>query len=74
MIGQLLCQLGDQYHINVNKVSLIILSDNSLEKTKLCISSIRMTTAENIRDMIVVDNGSADGSVEWLREQEDIIN
>lgn len=72
-IEQLLCQLVDHYDIKVNKVSLVILSDNSLEKTKLCISSIRMTTAENIRDMIVVDNGSADGSVEWLREQKDII-
>lgn len=72
-IGQLLCQLRDQYHIKVNKVSLVILSEDSLEKTKLCISSLRMTTAENTRDIIVVDNGSTDGSVEWLRGQEDII-
>ena len=32
-----------------------------------------MTTPESAREIVVVDNGSRDGSVEWLREQEDIV-
>lgn len=71
-IRQLLCELKDQNEIIINKISIIILSDNSLEKTKLCIESIRMATSEDIRNIIVVDNASIDGSIEWLREQKDI--
>lgn len=72
-ISQLLCQLEEQHHITVAKTSVVILSFNLLEYTKLCIESIRMTTSESAREIIVVDNGSRDGSVEWLREQEDIV-
>ena len=72
-ISQLLCQLEEQHHITVNKTSVVVLSFNLLEYTKLCIESIRMTTPESAREIVVVDNGSRDGSVEWLREQEDIV-
>lgn len=72
-IRQLLCQLEEQCHITVNKTSVVILSFNLLEYTKLCIESIRMTTPESAREIVVVDNGSRDGSVEWLREQKDIV-
>lgn len=72
-IEQILCQIKEQYPVLVKKTSIIILSYNQLEYTKLCLESIRMTTPESAREIIVVDNGSGDGSVEWLREQKDIM-
>ena len=41
--------------------------------TAQCINSIRQTTPEELREIIVVDNASTDGSVEWLQEQPDVI-
>lgn len=72
-IRQLLSQLKEEYHVSVNKAAIVILSYNLLEYTKLCIDSIRETTPESAREIIVVDNASRDGSVEWLREQTDLI-
>ncbi len=57
----------------VNKVSFVILSYNTLEYTKGCLESIRKTCLEGSYEIIVVDNASSDGSVEWLKQQEDII-
>ncbi len=73
LIRGLMDQLENEYDIVVNRASAVILSDNLLEYTKLCIDSIRMTTPEGAREIIVVDNASEDGSVEWLRLQPDII-
>lgn len=67
------CQLKEQYGIYVEKAAVIILSYNALKYTKLCIESIRATTPESAREIIVVDNASEDGSVEWLRKQKDIL-
>lgn len=72
-IAGLLFQLKLQYTIRLNRVSFVVLPHASLDFTKLCIESIRVTTPESAREIIVVDNGSKDGSVEWLREQKDII-
>ncbi len=72
IIEELLGQLAGQYNISVHKAAIIILSYNLLDYTKVCIESIRRTTPESAREIIVVDNGSIDGSVEWLREQSDI--
>ena len=71
-ILQLLRQLEDEYNVSLNRVTIVILSYNSLKFTKLCIESIRLTTPESAREIMVVDNASTDGSVEWLREQRDI--
>ncbi len=73
VLEQLLDQMREQYEISVNKVAIVILSCGFLEYTKICIESIRATISERVREIIVVDNGSRDGSVEWLREQSDII-
>lgn len=56
----------------VPKAAIVILSYNLLDMTGNCIQSIRQTTPESAREIIVVDNASADGSVEWLRGQKDI--
>ncbi|MGB9683276.1 MAG: glycosyltransferase, partial [bacterium] len=51
--------------------SIIILTLNNLEYTKKCIESIRKYTPEPY-ELIVVDNGSKDGTVEYLENQPDI--
>ncbi len=71
-IENLLIQLEED-GIVVNKVAFVILSFNLLDYTKLCINSIRATVPAFSREIIVVDNASKDGSVEWLREQSDVI-
>lgn len=49
-------------------VSIIILTRNRLDVTKECIASIRRHTPES-HELILVDNGSTDGTLPWLREQ-----
>ena len=57
----------------MRKTSIIILSYNTLNYTKLCIESIRRHTRIGTYEIVVVDNGSIDGSREWLKRQSDII-
>lgn len=54
------------------KTSIIILTFNKLEYTKECVESIRMYTMKDDYEIIIVDNHSTDGTVEWLMEQGDI--
>ncbi len=51
-------------------VSVIIPVFNKLELTRACLASLREHTAPGACEIIVVDNGSTDGSTEWLRERE----
>ena len=53
-------------------VTIGILNWNGVQHIKLCLESIRRNTPEP-HEIIVVDNGSTDGSVEYLKEQKDII-
>ena len=55
------------------KTSIIILTYNKLEYTIKCIESIRKYTEKGTYEIIIVDNASTDGTVEWLQNQEDII-
>lgn len=55
------------------KTSIIILTYNKLDYTKQCIESIRKYTEPGTYEIIVVDNQSQDGTVEWLNDQDDII-
>jgi GT2 family glycosyltransferase len=52
-------------------VSIVMLSWNALEYTKIAVHSIRAHTAGEY-EVIVVDNGSGPETVEWLHEQPDI--
>ena len=46
--------------------SIVILTHNQLEFTRQCLDSIRLCTDEPY-ELIVVDNGSTDGTVDYLR-------
>jgi len=53
-------------------VAIVILTWNGLEVTQRCFTSLRAKTSEVPYRLIVVDNGSSDGTVEWLRTQADV--
>lgn len=53
------------------KVNLVVLSWNTLEDTKACIDSLRSLAYAN-KQIVVVDNGSSDGSKTYLAKQKDI--
>ncbi|CUH96257.1 hypothetical protein P22_2347 [Propionispora sp. 2/2-37] len=54
------------------ETSIIILTYNKLKYTKKCIESIRAYTTPGTYEIIVVDNNSTDGTVQWLKKQQDI--
>jgi len=53
--------------IGEGMVSIVILTYNRLDVTQQCLISIERHTALP-HEVIVVDNGSSDGTVEWLRQ------
>ncbi|MCL4255132.1 MAG: glycosyltransferase, partial [Anaerolineae bacterium] len=54
-------------------VSIVMGAYNRLEFLKLAIESARQETADLPHEIIVVDGGSDDGSIEWLALQKDVI-
>lgn len=72
-IQEYMNQLKKEYDITVRNTSFIILSYNLLEDTRNCIESIRNTVPKSACEIVIVDNASEDGSVEWLRQQKDIV-
>lgn len=52
----------------MNKASIVILTLNNLTYTKECIKSVKKFSPAD-SEIIVVDNHSTDGTVEWLRSQ-----
>ena len=71
-IRQIKKKLCEDRNISIPPVSIIILSYNTLEYTKGCIESIRRTVKADTCEIIVVENGSTDGSREWLETQSDL--
>lgn len=72
-IQELIIALKEANDVSVNNVSFIILSYNTLDYTQTCIESIRKNSYAPYREIVIVDNASEDGSLEWLREQNDIV-
>ena len=56
----------------MNKTSIILLSYNTEDYTRLCIESIRNFTSRGSYELIVIDNASRDGSLAYLRAQKDL--
>lgn len=54
--------------VNKQLVSIIILTWNQLQFTQACLESINRNTSEPYQ-LIMVDNSSTDGTVQWLRDQ-----
>jgi hypothetical protein len=53
-------------------VAIVILTWNGLTITQRCLTSIREKTRNVSYHLIVIDNGSTDGTVEWLQSQHDV--
>ena len=52
----------------MNKISIVILTWNGLHLTKCCLSSLMKSDLPLGTEIIVVDNGSDDGTVQYLRD------
>lgn len=52
-------------------ISIVIVNWNGLHLLQPCVAALRRQTERRF-ETIVVDNGSSDGSLEWLAEQPDI--
>jgi GT2 family glycosyltransferase len=50
------------------KVSVIVLTYNNLDCTRACLNSLYSSSAYENWELIVVDNNSSDGTVEYLRQ------
>lgn len=60
--------LGKGYYMKRGmKVTIIILTWNGIEYTKKCLESLLNTTNLDSCDVVVVDNGSTDGTIEYLK-------
>ncbi|MGL5434355.1 MAG: glycosyltransferase family 2 protein [Lachnospiraceae bacterium] len=51
------------------KITIVIPNYNGLEFMQPCMDALKQQTCRDF-DVLVVDNGSADGSVEWLKQQQ----
>lgn len=51
------------------KTTIIIPNYNGLSFMELCFEALEKQTTKDFK-ILVVDNGSTDGSVEWLKERE----
>jgi len=52
------------------RVSVVIPVYNKLELTQMCLESLARDETAASREIIVVDNGSTDGTTAWLQQQE----
>ena len=56
----------------MNKIVCIIVTYNRLELLKKCVRAVREQTYKNF-DILVINNGSTDNTLNWLNTQEDLI-
>lgn len=56
----------------MKSVAIIVVTYNRLNLLKECIQSLKNQTYDD-RDIIVINNGSTDGTQEWLESQDDVI-
>lgn len=53
-------------------LSVVIITYNALPLLRRCVESVRSTVRKISYEIIVIDNGSADGTADWLREHKEI--
>lgn len=58
--------------INTEKITAIIVTFNRLELFKQVLESVQKQTVK-VGQIIVVNNGSSDGTSEWLANQSNIL-
>lgn len=73
IINEFLKDLILNSNITVRKTAIIILSYNNSQMTKDCIESIRINNDKKAYELIIIDNASTDGILNWLQEQNDIL-
>jgi len=54
------------------QTSIVIVAWNNIELTKMCVDSIRRYTEPGTYEIIIVNNGSTDGTAQWLKQQKDL--
>lgn len=67
---------NDNYEVETHQkpyISVVIGSFNRLNMIQLCIEAVRVELNGVSSEIIVIDGGSTDGTVEWLLQQKDII-
>lgn len=70
VIKEQLASIADR--ASTRKVSIVILSYNTCEITKNCLNHIFASCSKDSIEVIVIDNASSDGSVEMLKEYNNI--
>ena len=71
-ILMMMAELKNAGVISVRPSSFVILSFHNLDFTRNCLQSIRMTCCPGSFEIIVVDNGSEDEVISYLKSQRDI--
>lgn len=64
--------MWDDYNLRMKKVGIVVVTYNRYELLKEVIDALRQQTYQDFQ-IIVVNNGSTDGTSNWLSLQEDII-
>ena len=71
-IHQMMTELNREGFVRVVPATFVILSYQNLDYIKACIESIRLTCEPSGYEIVVVDNGSGEEVVSYLKAQNDI--
>lgn len=66
-----LLALDNRKEKNLEKISVVVLNYNNMEVIRKCVDSLLMYNGRYSYEIIVVDNGSTDGSFEMLKKEYD---
>ncbi len=55
------------------RVTVIVLAWNELEHTRRCLAALRRSLPPGLAEIVLVDNGSTDGTAAWAAAQPDLV-